>query len=432
MTDIDLNGDDVSDVIIFENGLYINKMSGVSDSNIAKVTRDRRFLVFHDSRPSGYYLYEQDNALMVIYAEFEQDKWVERGYIYFRKISALNSNKERPYMITTDSHNELPYIDVTDICGQALMMIDNKFCNYSIEGLKKANEFFGAVVCEKHKDSRNYIFFDQFSSFIRMNLLLMGECFADEDSYDICFNDYKIRMGKSSVCKNEVIDEPMFEKNLKIPEKAREIMRGFADMLLKNNETSTYSFAIIQKTEEGEPNVYKRCFRLMPVFDYVNKDVSTLLIEYECMPLYNAIDNCQGRVPVVWCDDCYLSDTMPMKDAVDIAKMAIKENTILRDAVKYMDDWYKSFYGCKAAYAEYLARAIRTKGFLRVMRYEKQLAGFWLIEYCNTVNRMDNIREALENSRAAAEKKLKEAKKQGTQYLYESIRFLCQESSRIK
>lgn len=142
--DIDVNGDDVSDVIQKDEG-FTNITANIRSEKLCDVIREgRRFIVFDkNSIREGYYVYlndSEDLAVLVI-VDFESGKWIERS----RRIIAGGENIWKTY----NKYDGTATIERVDICGQAAVAdVDNvRPWNYSVLGKHRIAKLVGDIFC---------------------------------------------------------------------------------------------------------------------------------------------------------------------------------------------------------------------------------------------------------------------------------------------
>lgn len=157
---IDINGDDVSDVIlsykkeVCKDGkrsyctCFKNQMTGKDAEKIEDAIRDGRFIVFDSfGTINGHYVWaggKENDVMIVITAQFKEGKWVERQ----RFIFAERSMPEHDDSSITAMYND-------DICGQAVEYDDNAFVNFPAVGKQRMQEVLGDVLVSC--DERPYV-----------------------------------------------------------------------------------------------------------------------------------------------------------------------------------------------------------------------------------------------------------------------------------
>lgn len=198
--EIDLNGDDISDVILEGSGHYFNLMTGDHGDSLEAAVRDRRYILFENSlfderkvrmesyeiplsdgyysstpfQPYGYYVKVSEKAemLILVYAEFSfrKRKWEEVGErSYFSDVSEFHCVREK----------------LCDICGQ---YIDGY--NYPILSKQRTLDFFcGPVDIRYRMNCRHLLLFDRLEDY---------EALYREMNNESHMESYKIRTGKGT------------------------------------------------------------------------------------------------------------------------------------------------------------------------------------------------------------------------------------------
>lgn len=135
---IDLNGDDISDVIIKDGSYYRNCMTGRETNDLDCVIRkDKRFIIFCSECIRGCYVWASDDgdAMVVVYASFDPKKarWEEM--------------QRTPFVLGYQADTDVPSL-TEDICGQAApnIIYDKGYeNNFPVVAKERAAKFFGEI-----------------------------------------------------------------------------------------------------------------------------------------------------------------------------------------------------------------------------------------------------------------------------------------------
>lgn len=257
---IDLNGPDVSDLIV-HNGIhdYKNLSSGISGNTLRDVLSKKRFICLEFLQKDGYYITYNEELDTLIFVstrlELRDDKlkWieVERGFVQkdMKLIKRIEFNEK------------------IDICGQTYVEnLDIPF-DFSITkvlpvGAKRAAmEYFGGYLFSYKKGTENhtknyYRDFGGFNApFIEKFNNSRSICNAMETLEESYFDDNLIvTSGVFAVQSDNASAYQLSKRHIRIPDCALKNMKNFAKQWVKENrlltkEENNLNISILQKVD---------------------------------------------------------------------------------------------------------------------------------------------------------------------------------------
>lgn len=281
--DIDINGNDISDVIVRNGYTYINKRTGKAGS--MREVIERRYILFSCNTSlndtTGYYVYidKEYDMVVIIVASYNLrlSKWEE---------------KKRTFMTPGYLQNRYYFArsNTIDICGQTIDSEDEDSI-YPALGIQRLREYFGEYVIIKKYGNRVKTLpitsMEQISYWFDLEDQFDKETFKTQKS-----GRYNLKLHfKNGVLKE---DEP-------IPEEAKAAIHRFEEQFKKNPfiYSMVLRFCILQKFDNY---MVQRCFFTYMDCKYPVEDSIIKTVEYERIVVHRHQINIRD-IYLIWCDD---------------------------------------------------------------------------------------------------------------------------------
>lgn len=359
--EIDINGNDISDVICIYEGKVTNMMTGkTSTQNVNDVIRDKRFIVVNRSKCHiiyGYYAYYDQEYEMVVLIDvvfnWNTGKWEES-----QDMDGSRSFMCR-YYASYYSNNWRELSNAIDICGQA--MTDRVNMNYPVGSRQVFQKVFGRFAYASHDDCDTLHFTQQLNPYNDENLkdlLLRNMPFTLGDIYQIRYENETVMFEEKNKVSSKKISAVYLEGNEacnkiapgeNIPKEAL----GFAEKMGKkylssvngsiyrlNNLNKDSEFCILQKIGD---DVVQRCFFFYFDYQCPFEDSKAVIVEFNRFILGESNDFL--HLPVIWCDDLKGTPFAYAKPYVDKAVRILDElMEKLDDIAKIKDEADKKIF----------------------------------------------------------------------------------------
>lgn len=391
---VGLSGDDISDVIVLENGRYVNYMTKKEGTDILDVIRDRRHILYMQKNLHGYYVHVEDDMLILIGASFDKKngRWLERCRMFFTKEEASNTFP-------------LPN-DCIDITGQSF----SRSCqaNVSVEGARKALAFFGPVGNENDE----YWLLDDICDFEMLWKSMRGDR-PLYDRYTLTFKDRAINVikGKADIQKESRLAVDNIPEDWPVGRQAENAFSVLKRYQLERTVSACPQPNFFCALEDFEEQPVLRKFMVYTIPAYPLKESYVGIVECSRRLVDRKTAFIDDSMPILVCQSEPFLYAELINASVDMFEELLDREYFADDIFYEANKQFNEEYGCDTSFALNAACAMGLEWFKKELSNLPRLAKTQWWNYKREVfSRMAYYVGSVENLEEAARLAIEDVK----------------------